>query len=568
MLKIFKTGGSAHEQATRRISLFSGLTILVMVLGVLGMYPNNSLQILKPMNGLITWFALFCVLFSFINLFNKEKVPGEIEFDNKSFFNLIFTLGMGVGILVFGFNESSQLSQYPDVRNPIGLTLNHWIVIPWCMYVTFTIFEIYDLKYNILPKWLKTVKVYLYGLMMMLGIGTSFALGVITVSDSIRTIWGYDIPSYALVILLGALVTISLLRGIHKGMKVLSNFSMNLLYVFIIILVIIAPSDTLPAFVESSKSFFTDFLYNNIYRGSSLQNDWTVYYWIWWLGWCAFTAPFIVTISRGRSIRQVVFFTVVIPSILITIYMVLGNNIGLHLLNSGTEINMIPFVAISKHWILPILFILLMCMFYVTSSDSQSYAMDCLVSKGSKTPVVYRKILWVFLEVLFVTVLLLAGSGTTSAVQGLSFLATPFMILFAVINVILIIKVLIRNRKIKSVTSVNQINTDSYMTISTLKDLQDYSNANQDKLYHGLRAYVVDEHRLYEWNDKFIPVESIENNSTFYSGDLVECIGIGYPHMKGMKVKVDMVFNDNTFGYTTETGYGLRLDCSDFKKVK
>jgi hypothetical protein len=65
--------------------------------------------------------------------------------------------------------------------------------------------------------------------------------------------------------------------------------------------------------------------------------------------------------------------------------------------------------------------------------------MDTVISKGSKTPIVYRKILWVFLEVVFVTVLLLAGSGTTSAIQGLSFLFTPFMILFAIYCIVAIV---------------------------------------------------------------------------------------------------------------------------------
>ena len=96
MLKLFEKSSNltAHESATRRITVFTSLVILVMVLGVLGMYPNNSLEILRPMNGLIMWFALFTVLFSAINLFNKEKVPGEVEFDNKSYFSLIFTLGI------------------------------------------------------------------------------------------------------------------------------------------------------------------------------------------------------------------------------------------------------------------------------------------------------------------------------------------------------------------------------------------------------------------------------------------------------------------------------------------
>ena len=109
---------------------------------------------------------------------------------------------MGVGIMVYGFNEAASLSQYPEVHNPIGLTINHWIVIPWAFYVTFAIFEIYDLKYKLLPHWVRTLKIYIYGLLMMLGIGTSFALGVISISGSIKHIYGIDIPSYALVILL------------------------------------------------------------------------------------------------------------------------------------------------------------------------------------------------------------------------------------------------------------------------------------------------------------------------------------------------------------------------------
>lgn len=429
-----------HDLASKRIRNFVALVLVVLLMGVLGLFPNNSLEILSPLNGLVMWFALLCVVFCIINLFNKETVPGEREFSNFAYFNLLFTLGMGVGIMVYGFNEAAQLSQYPEVHNPIGLTINHWIVIPWAFYVTFAIFEIYDLKYKLLPKWLETVKVYIYGLLMMLGIGTSFALGVITISGAINTIYGITIPSYALVILLGALVTVSLLRGLHKGMKQFAKWSMFLLYAFMIILCFIAPADTIKEGASAIGSFFTDFFYNNVYQGRAVQKDWTVYYWIWWISWAAFTAPFIVTISKGRTIRSVVFYTVVIPSILITIYMVLGNSIGMDLLKNGTEINMLPYVAINKFKILPIIFVVLMSMFYVTSSDSQSFAMDNLISAGSKIPVLYRKIMWVMLEVLFVTVLLLAGSGTTSAVQGLSFLFVPFMILIAIIYVFYLIK--------------------------------------------------------------------------------------------------------------------------------
>ena len=427
-----------HLLASRRIYSFVALVLVVLGMGVMGLFPGNSLEILSPLNGLVMWFALFCVLFCLINLFNKERVPGEVEFSSFAYFNLLFTLGMGVGIMVYGFNEAASLSQYPEVHNPIGLTINHWIVIPWAFYVTFAIFEVYDQKYNLLPHWLRSIKTYVYGLLMMLGIGTSFALGVITISGALENIYGINIPSYALVVLLGALVTISLLRGIHKGMKKFASFSMILLYLFMAIMLFCAPSSTFMNGVDAIGSFFSDFFYNNIYDGRSVQKDWTVYYWIWWISWAAFTAPFIVTISKGRTIRSVVFYTVVVPSILITLYMVVGNSIGMELLNNGNTITELPYLAIKKYSFIPPVFILLMALFYVTSADSMSFAMDNIISKGSKIPVVFRKIMWVLLEVLFVTVLLLVGSGTTSAVQGLSFLFVPFMILIAFIFVVYI----------------------------------------------------------------------------------------------------------------------------------
>ena len=441
---------SKHLSASRRIWIFVALVLVVLIMGVMGLFPDNSLEILSPLNGLVMWFALFCVLFCFINLFNKERVPGEVEFSTFAYFNLLFTLGMGVGIMVYGFNEAASLSQYSEVHNPIGLTINHWIVIPWAFYVTFAIFEIYDQKYNLLPNWLRIIKTYVYGLLMMLGIGTSFALGVITISGALENIYGINIPSYALVVLLGALVTISLLRGIHKGMKKFASISMILLYVFMVIMIFCAPSSTFANGVNALGSFFSDFFYNNIYDGRSVQKDWTVYYWIWWISWAAFTAPFIVTISKGRTIRSVVFYTVVVPSILITLYMVVGNSIGMELLNNGNAITELPYLAIKKYSFIPPIFILLMALFYVTSADSMSFAMDNIISKGSKIPVVYRKIMWVLLEVLFVTVLLLVGSGTTSAVQGLSFLFVPFMILIAIIFVVYIVMFYIKKFQAKN----------------------------------------------------------------------------------------------------------------------
>ena len=130
MLQKIKRGKNAfkkHALASKRIRNFVALVLAVLLMGVLGLFPSNSLDILSPLNGLVMWFALACVAFCIVNLFNKETVPGKKEFSNFAYINLLFTLGMGVGIMVYGFNEAAQLSQYKEVHNPIGLTINHWI---------------------------------------------------------------------------------------------------------------------------------------------------------------------------------------------------------------------------------------------------------------------------------------------------------------------------------------------------------------------------------------------------------------------------------------------------------
>lgn len=81
--------------------------LVILVMGILEWFFSNSLEILRSLNGLIGWLAIFCVAFSDINLFNKERVLGEVEFSYTAFINLLFTLGMGVGIMVYAYNVAA-----------------------------------------------------------------------------------------------------------------------------------------------------------------------------------------------------------------------------------------------------------------------------------------------------------------------------------------------------------------------------------------------------------------------------------------------------------------------------
>lgn len=448
MLKWLKTENlNSHERAIRRTTIFVSIVLAIMCMGVLGLFPSNALQIMKPVYSTVMWSALICLFVCFLGLFDKTRIPGNIEFSNWSWFGLLFTTGMGIGILNYAFQEAVMLSEYNDpVANPLGQVFNHWTLIPWGLYTAYVIFETYDMNYNLTPKWFKSIKTIIYAVAMMLGIGISFALGVIAISGAASHIYGVNIPSYALVILLGLLVTVSILRGMHKGLKVFSNIAMTAMYGYIILLMFELNSDFLPMMTEGLKSFVVDFGYNNIFHDSQLQIDWTVYYVIWFYSWVPFVTPFAIQASKGRTLRSVVTALVIMPSLLITLFMSIGTNIGWNLYESGVDTSVLQFEAINSNWYLPIMFVFLMIAFYVTSSDSQSLALDSLISKGSKTKLVYRKIGWVLLEMAFVTVLLLAGSGTINAFLGLSLLFVPLLIVIGAIFIIYIVKFKIQNR--------------------------------------------------------------------------------------------------------------------------
>lgn len=439
---------SNSKHAARRITIFVSIVVAIMGMGLLGWFPDNSLALMSPLYGFIMASALVMLGVCLLMLFSSERLPGKIEYSTISWFAMVFTTGMGIGLLNYAFQEAAMLQEYHDPGNPIGQVLNHWTLIPWGLYTAYLIFEVYDEKYDLTPKWFKTAKTYIYSVSMMLGIGISFALGVTTISGALQSIYGFVIPPYALVVLLASLVAVSVLRGMHKGLKLFSNITMGVFYGYIVLLMFQLKGNFLNTVNQGINSFITEFGYNNWFHGSALQIDWTVYYVVWFWSWMPFVVPFCLQISKGRSLRAVVACMLIAPSLLTTIFMMIGTSIGLDLYANGIPTSTLQYAAIGQTWYLPILFLFLMIAFYVTSSDSQSVALDNLISKGSSLKIMYRKIGWIFLEMTFVTVMLLAGSGTISAILGISLLFVPLLIIMGGYYIFLILKHYIGNSNI------------------------------------------------------------------------------------------------------------------------
>jgi len=327
----------------------------------------------------------------------------------------------------------------------LGVTMVHWCIYQFATFTTFVIFELYDLKYNVLPKWLKTAKIYIYGFSMVIGISTSFVSGSLTLSNSLMDVYNINIPPVAIVMFIGAIVAFSVLRGLHKGMAVLARITMVILAVFLIMCCFILPEGWLVTSGEALGSLVTDFWHNNVYHNTQMQNEYSSPIEVWNLGWAAFVAYFIVGISKGRSFRTIIATSLFVPTILGMIYLAITGNIGMFHQAQGVPYEGIHSASIAGLVGLPLVSILLMVFLFVTSCDSQTYSLDTLVSKGSKLNIVARKLMWIILEITFVCIILL--SGAKAAVQGVGFLFTPLLILLAIAYLYYIAKFYIKGGK-------------------------------------------------------------------------------------------------------------------------
>lgn len=421
----------------RRLGIL--LTLLITITGI-GLYLGkvDALQSLSPLFETIMISALGMLIVSLLFLSSTNKVPGKVEYTNFSWFSMLFSTGMGIGILNYGFQEGIMLTEVSNGNNPVGQVLNHWTLIPWGMYTFFALIEILDSKYKILPNWMQTLRRYCYSISMILGVGVSFALGIKAVDGVMNQLYQIDIPYYVYALVFSALVMISVYSGMQKGLRKFSNITMWGFYLFTAVTVYIASKYNLLEVMSTGlKSFTKEFFSNNLYDGSELQKNWTVYYVIWFMAWCPFVSPFIAEVSKGRSLRSVVLAVLIVPSILIFIFMMSGTAIGTYLSNQGVETSVLQFKAISDYVWMPILYVLLMIGFYITSSDSQAVTLDKVMFDGSEFPI-WRKILWVAIELIVVLILLYAGDNTVDVFMNLSLLSVPVLILYGLVSLIFI----------------------------------------------------------------------------------------------------------------------------------
>ena len=476
------------------IGLFIGATLL------LGEQAANTYSAVRSFfEGNFGWFFLLAVnifivtiLYFAIGKYGTIRIGGveaEKEFSDFSWMAMLFSAGMGIGLMFFSVSE--PLYYFQNVPGFFGAeagtgaaasaamaqTFFHWGFHPWAIYglvglglaffsfnrglpLTFrSIFwpllgeRIYGWPGHVID--LVTVFATLFGL------ATSLGLGVAQVNTGLSYVGGdmlglVSIPTGPLpqIILIGAITliaTASVAAGLEGGVKRLSTVNLYLMFTLLGFLLVVGPTVYIfGAWAQGLGTYFGNLLSLSFFTGTmgagqGTVQGWTVFYWAWWIAWSPFVGMFIARISKGRTVREFVMGVLFLPSLFSTIWLsafggsalfnsLQGNGAALATYNEfGQTVAMFALLEQFPLGVISgLLATLLVITFFVTSSDSGSLVIDHLTSGGKHDVPKTQRIFWAVTEGA-VAALLLWGGGL-NALQTAA-IATGFP--FAVILVLM-----------------------------------------------------------------------------------------------------------------------------------
>ncbi|USE33856.1 choline BCCT transporter BetT [Endozoicomonas sp. SCSIO W0465] len=472
--------------------VFFGSAILILILvGYTVFFPEDAnnrfthLQMSIMTN--VSWFyvmavalILLCVVFLGLSRYGDIKLGpdhAEPSFRFGSWFAMLFSAGMGIGLMFFGVAEPVMHFLSPPLGEPgtieaakeaMKLTFFHWGLHAWAIYaIVALILAFFGYRHH-LPLTLRSALYPIIGdriygipghtidvfaiLGTIFGVATALGYGVLQVNSGLNYLLGIDISTQTqviLIVVITALATISVATGLDKGIRRLSEVNLLLALMLLVMVVLLGPTVLLlQMFVQNTGGYLSDIVGKTFnlyaYEPTEWLGGWTLFYWAWWLSWSPFVGMFIARISRGRTIREFVTGVLFVPTGLTLIWMTAFGNTAIDMiLNRGmaglgqaveTDVPIALFKFLEYFPfsnLLSIIAIAMVTIFFVTSSDSSAMVVDMLASGGnSKTPL-WQRVFWSSLIGVVAMVLLLAGG--LQALQTVTIAsALPFSIVLLV----------------------------------------------------------------------------------------------------------------------------------------
>ncbi|MBF0658726.1 BCCT family transporter [Psychrobacter sp. NG25] len=420
-----------------------------------------------------------------IRLGNQTEQP---QYNLFSWIGMLFSAGIGIGLVYWGTAEPLYHFMAPPMgdaetveaaKQAMNISFMHWGLHAWAIYTIVALslayfhfrrglpLSIRSTLYPLLGKkiygrWGHTVDILaVFG--TMFGVVTSLGLGVMQINSGLEKLFG--IPNsltvqFGLIAFITALAAASVLMGLDKGIKRLSDINIGFTIVLLAFMVILGPTLFIfDSFIENIGNYLTVIVplgtWGESYSGTDWQSSWTIFYWAWWVSWAPFVGIFIARISRGRTIREFTLGVLLIPMLILFFWFTTFGGVAVHMelasalsgvspglveavqADSGSAIfKLVEYYPLAKP--ITLLIVVMIMLWFVTSSDSASFVIDMLTAGGDTNPPKIQRLFWATTEGVIAAILLAAGGlsalQAAAIVAGLPFALVVFVMMYALLR--------------------------------------------------------------------------------------------------------------------------------------
>ncbi len=444
-------------------------------------------QLMNGASSVFGWFFILgvqlCLLFCMylaMSRFGHIRIGGvdaRPDYTRRSWFSMLFCAGMGIGLMFWGVAEPlSHFQNPPQVEGltteaairAMDLTFLHWGIHAWSIYALVGLSLAYFSFNKKLPLTIRSAFYPVLGdkihgrlgntidtlavVATLFGVATSLGLGVSQINTGLNYLFDVEISKgiqIGLIVFITSLATISVVSGLDHGILKLSRFNFNAALILLMFLIVLGPTlFLLKSYVQNIGHYLQNLLtlgsWTETYsRDPGWISNWTVFYWAWWIAWSPFVGMFIARISRGRTVREFILVVLFVPSVLTFIWMTTFGGTAINNVMGGDSTILValdqnvatalfellrsfPLVSITSF-----ISIILIFVFFITSSDSGSLVIDIITAGGNLDPPVRQRIFWAVTEGVVAAILLIGGGLTALRAATIS-TGLPFLIVLIV----------------------------------------------------------------------------------------------------------------------------------------
>lgn len=428
---------------------------------------------------LVTVIVIFCVflIFSPMGTIRLGKPDEKPEYTRGTWFAMLFSAGMGIGLVFWGAAEPLSHYMTPPtaeggtdlaIKESMRYTFFHWGIHAWGIYAIVALALAYSKFRKDEPGLISATLKPIFGDKMngplgtiidvlavfatVVGVATTLGFGAAQINGGLSYL--LDIPNNFTVqaIIIGivtVLFMISAWSGLSKGIKYLSNTNMVLAVLLLVLVFFIGPTllilnmftDTIGAYIQNIAAMsFRIAPLNEEHR--TWINGWTIFYWAWWISWSPFVGIFIARVSRGRTIREFLIGVLLLPALVSFFWFAVFGTSAIEVQQAGAalsdlkteEVLFAVFNGFEWSTILSVIAITLIGTFFITSADSATFVLGMQTTYGSLTPPNYVKLTWGLAQSTVALILLYSG-GLQALQNALIVAALPFSVIMALMMV-------------------------------------------------------------------------------------------------------------------------------------